>query len=77
MKSWHFYVYQCLFQIQLMPKGGGPFFTTSQENSCLFLYISAAQSAEDYNSIVFEQLYRGVPMFTFLLLRDIEKGIII
>lgn len=76
MKSWHFYVYQCLFQIQLMPKGGGPFFA-SQENPCLFLYISGAQSTEDYNSIVFERLYRGVPVFTFLLLRDIEKGVII
>lgn len=56
---------------------GGPFFTISQEHPCLFLNISAAQSTpnnKDHNSIIFEQLYRGVPIFTFLLLRDIEKG---
>lgn len=76
MKSWHFYVYQCLIQILLMPRGRGPFFTTSQKNPCLFLYISVAQSTpdnKDHNSILFEQLYRGVPMFHFLL-RDAEKG---
>lgn len=77
MKSQQLYVYQCLIQIQLMPKGGWPFFTISQENPCLFLYISVAQSTPDNkerNSIIFEQLYRGVPTFPFLLLRDIEKG---
>lgn len=69
-------MYQCLIQIQLTPKGRGPFFSTAQENPRLFLNIFAAEltpNITEHNSIIFEQLYRELLNIAFLLLRAMKK----